>query len=131
MTNMRLGFLVVATMVASAAFPRMVHAQRSGVEIWAATCGNCHLTQPASRYTAKDWDSIGMHMVITARLTDAQGDAVIEFLKNGAMRPEGSGDRDADPTVSPARAQRSGQVVLTPEQMAAAEKYIRQLKVLK
>lgn len=64
--------------------PTDLEAQRSGAEIWRATCGNCHALQPPGRYTAKDWRSIGTHMVITARLTTAQGEAVLEFLRQGA-----------------------------------------------
>lgn len=59
-------------------------AQRSGVEVWAQTCGNCHIAQPAARYTAEKWNSIATHMIIVARLTDEEGDAVIQFLREGA-----------------------------------------------
>jgi len=129
MTSKRLGFLAVASVVVAAAFPQVVHGQRSGVEIWAATCGNCHRTQPGGRYTAKDWDAIGMHMAIEARLTDAQATAVLEFLKTNAMKPEGSANGNAGSTASRPQAQRSDAAAPTPEQVAAARKYIRALKV--
>jgi hypothetical protein len=128
MTRNRLCFLGGISMIAFAAFPRVAHAQRSGIEIWAATCGNCHLVQPAERYSPKDWDAIGTHMVITARLTDAQAAVVLEFLKTNAKRPEGGANEDAVPTTSPP-AQRSDRAVVTPEQIAALAKYIRKLKV--
>ena len=70
--------------------PAQVHAQRSGVEIWANVCGRCHTIQPPSRYTAKDWTSILSHMAVNARLTSAQQEAVLEFLTQGA-RPSNSG----------------------------------------
>jgi len=66
--------------------PARAQAQHSGVEIWASVCGRCHTPQPPARYTAKDWRSIMGHMALTARLTDAQRDAVLEFLQQGAMR---------------------------------------------
>lgn len=66
--------------------PAPAQAQHSGVEIWASVCGRCHTTQPPARYTAKDWRSIMGHMTLTARLTDAQRDAVLDFLLQGAMR---------------------------------------------
>lgn len=68
------------------ALPAQSAAQRSGVEIWSANCGRCHLLQPPDRYTSKDWESIGTHMIVTARLTTAEGDAVLAFLKQGAAR---------------------------------------------
>lgn len=61
-------------------------AQRSGVEIWSQSCGNCHVAQPAIRYTAEHWESLVMHMRITARLPDTEADAILEFLKSGAKR---------------------------------------------
>src|SRR3989338_4045043 len=68
------------------ALPAQSAAQRSGVEIWSANCGRCHLLQPPDRYTSKDWESIGTHMIVTARLTTAEGDAVLAFLRQGAAR---------------------------------------------
>lgn len=59
-------------------------AQRSGVEIWAQTCGNCHTAQPAVRYTADQWEHIATHMELTARLTDDEAAAVLQFLQGGA-----------------------------------------------
>ncbi len=60
--------------------------QRSGVEIWSANCGRCHMIQPANRYDAKGWADIGLHMAITARLTTAETTSVIEFLQSAARR---------------------------------------------
>lgn len=80
------GLLVAA----AAAAPRAATAQPSGVETWARNCGRCHVPQPANRYTAKDWESIVTHMMITARLTDSEADAVLEFLKGGAKRVAGA-----------------------------------------
>ena len=64
--------------------PAQVEAQRSGVEIWAQTCGNCHQSQPPGRYTAESWGPIMSHMKLTARLTDSEADAVLQFLQSGA-----------------------------------------------
>lgn len=76
------GFLVTAALVV----PTNAAAQRSGVEIWSTVCGQCHIAQPPNRYVAKDWESIGIHMIVTARLTSAQGRAVLDFLKQGALQ---------------------------------------------
>ena len=75
-------------------------AQRSGVEIWGAVCGRCHLIQPPDRYTAKDWDAITIHMTVTARLTTAQGEAVLAFLRQGATRAESSGQAPSTSDVA-------------------------------
>ncbi|MFQ5561886.1 MAG: hypothetical protein ACE5FU_15060, partial [Nitrospinota bacterium] len=66
------------------AFPTTAEAQRSPVEVWSQTCGKCHQSQPASRYTVRKWESIATHMKIHARLTDEESDSVLEFLKEGA-----------------------------------------------
>lgn len=66
--------------------PTRVDAQRTGVEIWAQTCGNCHVTQPAARYTAERWTTIMTHMKIYARLTEAEAEATLQFLQGGAQR---------------------------------------------
>lgn len=66
-----------------------LHAQRSGVEAWSQTCGNCHVIQPPVRYSGDQWTKIMMHMRITARLPDAEADAILEFLRSGA-RPVAS-----------------------------------------
>jgi cytochrome c553 len=96
MTSKRLGVLIVAATITFVGFPHVAVGQtRTGVEIWAAACGNCHLPQPANRYSAKDWEAIGTHMVITARLTDAQADALMEFLRANAMGPQGPGNGEA------------------------------------
>lgn len=81
-------FLIAGSLLAIAALLRAseARAQRSGVEIWSQTCGNCHAAQPAIRYTADQWESLLMHMRINARLPDAEAEAVLEFLRSGAKR---------------------------------------------
>jgi cytochrome c5 len=78
--------LLAAGLLAPAAAPAGLEAQRSGVEIWSQTCGRCHLPQPAIRYTADQWESIMLDMAIFARMTDDDAAAVLEFLKGGARR---------------------------------------------
>ncbi|MBI4521396.1 MAG: cytochrome c, partial [Gemmatimonadetes bacterium] len=65
-------------------YPLDASAQRSGVEIWSENCGRCHLPQPANRYTADQWETIVSNMRLVARLTDADAEAVLEFLSGGA-----------------------------------------------
>jgi len=77
--------------------PTGATAQRSGVEVWSVNCGRCHAIQPALRYSAKSWDDIGMHMIITARLTSAEAQAVVDFLKSGAQRT--TSPEEAAPTA--------------------------------
>ena len=75
---------LLAGLLVTLSLPAQVEAQRSGVEVWAQTCGNCHLVQPPDRYTAERWGPIMSHMKLTARLTDAEADAVLQFLQGGA-----------------------------------------------
>ena len=72
--------------VATALMPAGVLTQRSGVEVWSQTCGNCDMVQPANRYTTDQWESIMVRMKTWARLTDDESDAVLGFLKGGAER---------------------------------------------
>jgi len=58
--------------------------QRSGVEIWAQTCRNCHKIQPPNRYTPDQWSTLVVHMSVYTRMTDAEADAVLQFLQGGA-----------------------------------------------
>lgn len=88
------GLVVFATI----ATPVPGAAQRSGVEIWAQSCGRCHRPQPASRYTADVWETIMTQMQIYARLTDDEANAVLEFLQSGAKRVA-RGESGADSTL--------------------------------
>jgi mono/diheme cytochrome c family protein len=93
-------FCVVAGLigVAAALLPADSTAQQSGVEIWSQTCGNCHMIQPANRYSADQWQKLMMHMRITARMTDEDADAVLQFLKGGA-RPVAAVNSGSRPEV--------------------------------
>jgi len=95
-----LKILVPAVLVVSAtlASPVATAAQRSGVEIWAQTCGRCHRPQPAGRYTAEAWETIMAQMRIYARLTDDEANAVLQFLKSGA-KPIARDESGTDSTV--------------------------------
>ncbi|WP_456427313.1 c-type cytochrome [Rhodocaloribacter sp.] len=70
--------------------------ERTGVEIWSQSCGNCHTAQPPVRYTADQWESIVVHMTISARLTDEEMMAVKEFLESGARKMADASERKAD-----------------------------------
>jgi cytochrome c553 len=94
--------------------------QRSGVEIWEANCGRCHMLQPTNKYYPKDWRSVGMHMSITARLTSAQTEAVIAFLISGART---NATATLTPTSSPTRGA-PAEVALSEEQIAQLAGYI-------
>jgi cytochrome c2 len=111
------GALMVAL---SLLFPSESQAQqRSGVEIWEATCSRCHMLQPTNKYYPKDWRSVGTHMAITARLTSAQREAVIAFLISAART-------DATAALSPTRtAPADG--ALSAEQVAQLAEYIRRV----
>jgi mono/diheme cytochrome c family protein len=100
--------------------PSQVQAQqRSGVEIWEANCGRCHILQPTNKYYPKDWRSVGTHMSITARLTTAQSEAVIAFLISGART-----DATAALTPLPATPETAP---LTQEQIAKLAEYVNGL----
>ena len=94
-------FCVVGSLigVAAALLPADGTAQQSGVEIWSQTCGNCHVIQPANRYSADQWQKLMMHMRITARMTDEDADAVLQFLKSGARKVTASGRRSQPDTL--------------------------------
>lgn len=79
------GLLLTAVLLPVLA-PGDLAAQRTGAQVWAEACGNCHILQPANRYKAERWAIIMRHMQINARLTDAETDAVLEFLQAGARR---------------------------------------------
>ena len=74
----------------AAGWPGSAQAQRSDVEIWSQSCGNCHTNQPARRYSANQWGSITTHMMVQARLTDDESAAILRFLRKGARKPAAS-----------------------------------------
>jgi mono/diheme cytochrome c family protein len=80
--------LLLAGAVVAVLFPASLAAQRSGAQAWAESCGNCHINQPPNRYKAERWAIIMRHMQIYARLTDAETEAILEFLQAGARQPE-------------------------------------------
>lgn len=97
--------------------------QRSGVEIWEANCGRCHMLQPTNKYYPKDWRSVGTHMAITARLTSAQTEAVIAFLISGART-----DATAAHTPLPAPSRRTREdVARGADQAVVLEAYLERL----
>lgn len=99
MTRMTSALLAAGLLgLAASATPARLQAQRSGVEIWSQSCGRCHLLQPAIRYTADQWETIMMDMVIFARITDDDAAAVLAFLKGGAKKLA-----SADPTPGSTR----------------------------
>jgi len=79
------GLLLAATLL-PVFVPGKVAAQRSGAQVWAEACRSCHRIQPANRYKAERWEIIVRHMEINARLTTAESEAVLEFLKAGARQ---------------------------------------------
>jgi len=102
--------------IAALALPGRAYAQHSGVEIWANTCGRCHTPQPPNRYTAKDWTAIIQHMTLAARLTDAQRDAVLAFLKQGSLKTASSASAGQPvPAAQPVLSLRPAAVVHDPQ----------------
>jgi len=126
MLSIKRSLIVIGALVCAMALaPQRMLAQRSGVEVWAQTCGNCHTPQPAARYNAENWHRIVVHMMIQARLTDADADAVRQFLEGSARRiAANSTDRNQD--------QRIGEAVSNSEmaQVAATDSTAAQEPVL-
>lgn len=85
-TLKRLVLAGVALGLVGLSSPATVQAQRSGVEAWVQTCGNCHAIQPATRYSAVNWQRIVSHMRMAARISDAEAKAITQFLQGGARR---------------------------------------------
>ena len=79
--------------------PSVATAQQSGGEVWGESCGNCHVIQPARRYSADQWGRLVTHMTITARLTDEQSAAVLQYLRRGAREVASTAAPRADERV--------------------------------
>lgn len=95
----RIVFAASLVGLAALTIPTTISAQRSGVEIWSQTCGGCHTVQPATRFTAANWESIMAHMTLATRLTDAEAEAVLEFLKSGAKQVASANQQGQAPEV--------------------------------
>jgi hypothetical protein len=128
--NVILGVKALSLLTVTAmALASPLDAQRSGSDIWEANCGRCHIIQQPDRYDAKAWADIGMHMVITARLTSAESRELMSFLRIGARRVASAEE------IEPAEAVRLASSnddhglppVLTPEQIDSLARYLREL----
>lgn len=101
--------ILLAGAVMAISLPGNLAAQRSGVEMWSQTCGNCHRIQPADRYTADQWVTILGQMSVQARLTDEEEASILAFLQSGAkkvavaepVRSEGTLVASTDPAFVP------------------------------
>jgi cytochrome c5 len=78
---------IAAIGAVAAGWAGLAQAQRSDVEIWSQSCGNCHTNQPARRYSADQWGKITTHMMVQARLTDDESAAILRFLRKGSRQP--------------------------------------------
>jgi cytochrome c553 len=79
-------FASIALGLFGVSIPATIQAQRSGVQAWVQTCGNCHAIQPANRYDAVNWQRIVSHMRVAARISDAEAQAITQFLQSGARQ---------------------------------------------
>lgn len=117
--------LVAGLMVLAAPGTAQAQDSRSDVEIWAQSCSSCHAIQPARRYTADQWESIMVHMKLTANLTDAESAAVLRFMTQGARKPGATYDEDRGAASLSARLDRYlstlGTAVAAPPRLVAAE----------
>lgn len=64
--------------------------QPSGAEAWSTNCGRCHRVRAVDAYNAREWESVVVHMALTARLTRDETEAVREFLVGAARSREAS-----------------------------------------
>jgi mono/diheme cytochrome c family protein len=119
------GLIAAGLLAITSAFaPTALVAQRSGVEIWSQSCGSCHAIQPANRYTGDQWETIMENMKLVARLTDADAEAILEFLKGGAKRTAEASPVPEAPVL--ARLASLGSHFVLPTPAGGAELYERQ-----
>lgn len=78
-----------ALLLALLATPASSQQKPSGAEVWAANCGRCHRMRAVDAYDARQWESVVVHMALTARLTPDETRAVREFLVGSARSREG------------------------------------------
>ncbi|MFQ6046907.1 MAG: c-type cytochrome [Gemmatimonadales bacterium] len=119
--------MFAAGLLAGAAglIPGAAVAQRSGVDMWAETCGRCHMIQPANRYTADQWETIVTNMKIIARLTDDEAEAILEFLRGGAKRVA-TAETSSEPVVLAQLASAGASPLRLPAESKGAELFARQ-----
>jgi hypothetical protein len=54
-----------------------------GAKLWAQVCVQCHNLRPPESFSGAQWVVIVHHMHVRARLTQAESDAILGFLKSG------------------------------------------------
>src|SRR5688572_26866647 len=57
-------------------------AGKSGAQLWAARCGQCHFARDAGYFSDTQWEVIMLHMRVRANLTAAEHQTILEFLKS-------------------------------------------------
>lgn len=76
-------FTILSFLIASFIFscaPTKEVANKGGGQLWSENCGRCHNSPPASTYSAEQWDVIGMHMRMRAKVTADEVRKIIKFL---------------------------------------------------
>ena len=73
--------IVIATIfIQSCASTKL--AERGGSQLWSENCIRCHNTPPPNVYTNEQWETIAMHMLIRAGLTDDEIKKITEFIQS-------------------------------------------------
>jgi len=57
-----------------------VSSSKSGVQLWAENCGNCHNVRDPSTLSDAHWDVVMLHMRTRANLTASDAVAIREFI---------------------------------------------------
>jgi hypothetical protein len=63
--------------------PAQVNEGPDGAKLWAQTCSGCHNLRPPNTFSGAQWEVIVHHMRVRARLTKAESQSIVEFLKSG------------------------------------------------
>jgi hypothetical protein len=55
---------------------------KSGSQLWGENCIRCHNAPSSAEYSGVQWETIGMHMMLRANLTDDETNKIVAFLKS-------------------------------------------------
>lgn len=61
--------------------PQSVRTEKTGVELWSQHCGRCHQTPPRTAFNDAEWETVGLHMRVRAKIAGEEAEEIIDFLR--------------------------------------------------
>ncbi len=75
------GFALLVVITLHSCKASQAVAAKSGAQLWAENCQRCHNTPSPSTFSPEPWQTVGMHMLTRALITEDEKKKIIAFLQ--------------------------------------------------